>query len=295
MKQKTILIDTRDYLMKLMGSVLYNPYNISMKRKIHNSRMKYILTIAGSDSCGGAGVQADIKTITGLGCHALTAITAVTAQSSTGVSGVHEVPAEFIAMQIEIVVRDVIPDAVKIGMLSSASAIETVAGIIKKYQFKNIVLDPVMKASTGCDLMHASSIKTLRETLLPLVDVITPNLLEAEILAGERVTGPAEMEQAARALKRRGPHVVITGGHLEGNCMDILYEGKGFHRFVGERIFTENTHGTGCVFSSSLACFLAMRNNIIKATGLAHEFTRRAIENGYSCGKGAGVVSPLKH
>ncbi|MBN1624953.1 MAG: bifunctional hydroxymethylpyrimidine kinase/phosphomethylpyrimidine kinase [Deltaproteobacteria bacterium] len=255
--------------------------------------MKYILTIAGSDSCGGAGIQADIKAITGLGCHALTAITAVTAQNSRGVSGIHEIPSEFIAMQIETVARDILPDAVKIGMLSSAPVIETVAGIIKTHGLKNIVLDPVMKASTGRDLIQASSISLLKEMLLPLADVITPNLDEAEILAGGRVKTPADMERAALELKKMGPLVVITGGHLAGNCMDLLYDGRDFHRFHGERIVTETTHGTGCVFSSSLACFLAMGNNIVDATGLAHEFTRRAIENGYSCGKGPGTVSPF--
>lgn len=256
--------------------------------------MKYVLSIGGSDSCGGAGIQADIKTITSLGSHALTAITAVTAQNSGGISGVHEVPAEFVAMQIETTVTDVLPDAVKIGMLSSATVIETVAGMIKKYRLKNIVVDPVMKASTGLNLIQASAITLLKETLLPLADVITPNLHEAEVLAGAKVAGPEEMERAASELKKMGPHVVITGGHLAGNCMDLLYDGKGFRKFQGDRIVTENTHGTGCVFSSSLACFLARGRDIIESTRLAHEFTRRAIEHAYPCGRGAGAVSPFR-
>lgn len=255
--------------------------------------IKYVLTIAGSDSGGGAGIQADIKTITCLGFHSLTVITAVTAQNSMGISGVHEVPAEFIAMQIETVVKDILPDAVKIGMLSSGSVIETVAEAIKRFRLKNIVLDPVIRASTGQALVDASAVALFKEALLPLVDVITPNLHEAEILAGAKVTSPEEMEDAARELKKMGPHVVITGGHLAGNCMDLLYDGKGFHQFHGERIVTENTHGTGCVFSSSLACFLAKGNNVLEATGLAHEFTRQAIKNGYACGRGSGAVSPF--
>jgi len=254
--------------------------------------MKYVLTIAGSDSCGGAGIQADIKTITALGFHALTAITAVTAQNSMGISGVHEVPVEFVSMQIETVVEDILPDSTKIGMLSSSRNIEAIAGIIIKYRLKNIVIDPVMKASTGRDMMDANAVALLKDMLLPLVDVITPNFHEAEILSGRRVTNPVEMEQAARKLKELGPDVVITGGHLKGSCMDLLYDGKDFYPFHGERINTENTHGTGCVFSSSLACFLAKGNNIVEATGLAHEFTRRAIKKSYPCGKGSGTVSP---
>lgn len=256
--------------------------------------MKYILTIAGSDSSGGAGIQADIKTVTSLGAHALTVITAVTAQNSTGISGVHELPAEFIAMQIESVVRDVVPDSVKIGMLSSGRVIETVAWAIKKYRLKNIVVDPVMRASTGRDLVDASSVALLKNLLLPLARVITPNLHEAGILAGCSVINHDEMELAAKELKKLGPDVIITGGHLEGMCMDILYDGQDVHHFHGERIATENTHGTGCVFSSSLACFLAKGSNTAEAARCAGEFTRRAIENGYPCGRGAGPVSPLK-
>jgi hydroxymethylpyrimidine/phosphomethylpyrimidine kinase len=254
--------------------------------------LKYVLTIAGSDSCGGAGIQADIKTIISLGAHALTAITAVTAQNSMGISGVHEIPAEFIAMQIESVVKDVFPDSVKIGMLSSGRVIEKVAGAIKKFRLKNIVVDPIMKASTGCDLMDASSVSLIKDSLLPLARAITPNLHEAGILAGRRVTNPEEMESAAMELKKLGPDVIITGGHLDGMCTDILYDGKEIHLFHSKRIVTENTHGTGCVFSSSLACFLAMGKDIIEAAGLAHEFTRGAIERGYPCGKGSGVVAP---
>jgi hydroxymethylpyrimidine kinase/phosphomethylpyrimidine kinase len=254
--------------------------------------VKYVLTIAGSDSCGGAGIQSDIKTITSLGAHALTAITAVTAQNSMGISGVHEIPVEFIAMQIGSVVEDVFPDSVKIGMLSSGRVIENLAGMLGKYRLKNIVVDPVMRASTGRDLMDASSVALLKDSLLPLARVITPNLHEAGVLAGFNVTNPEEMKLAARELKKLGPDVIITGGHLEGMCMDILYDGKDVHDFHGERIATENTHGTGCVFSSSLACFLAMGKHIVEAARLAHQFTRGAIERGYHCGRGAGVVSP---
>jgi len=262
------------------------------KGRIGDRIVKYVLTIAGSDSCGGAGIQADIKTITSLGGHPLTAITAVTAQNSTGISRVYEIPVEFIVAQIETVVEDIFPDSVKIGMLSSGRIIETIAGTIRKFRLKNIVVDPVITASTGRNLMDPSALKPLKETLLPLADVITPNLSEAGILAGGKVTNTSEMEWAAGELKKLGPDVIITGGHLEGKCTDILYNGKDFYHFHGEKVDTKNTHGTGCVFSSSLACFLANGNNIIEAAGFAHEFTGRAIERGYPCGRGAGAVSP---
>jgi hydroxymethylpyrimidine/phosphomethylpyrimidine kinase len=249
--------------MKCSNEMLYNLlWSQEEKKRPGDRGLKYVLTIAGSDSSGGAGIQADIKTVTSLGAHALTVITAVTAQNSTGISGVHELPAEFIAMQIESVVRDVVPDSVKIGMLSSGRVIETVV-------WANL--------------------------LLPLARVITPNLHEAGILAGCSVINHDEMELAAKELKKLGPDVIITGGHLvEGMCMDILYDGQDVHHFHGERIATENTHGTGCVFSSSLACFLAKGSNTAEAARCAGEFTRRAIENGYPCGRGAGPVSPLK-
>jgi hydroxymethylpyrimidine/phosphomethylpyrimidine kinase len=254
--------------------------------------MKYVLAIAGSDSCGGAGIQADIKTITALGAHALTAITAVTAQNSMGVAAVHEVPEEIISMQIETTADDIFPDAVKTGMLSSATVIKTLARVISRYKFRNVVVDPVMRASTGQDLMDASAVALLKELLFPLASVVTPNLREAGILAGLKVATIKEMEQAAKVIKKTGPDVVVTGGHLEGACVDILYDGKDMHYFRGERIDTQNTHGTGCVFSSSLACSLAMGNNIRAAVQIAHEFTRHAIENGYPCGRGNGSVYP---
>jgi hydroxymethylpyrimidine/phosphomethylpyrimidine kinase len=254
--------------------------------------LKYVMTIAGSDSCGGAGIQADIKTITANGCHALTAITAVTAQNSMGITAVHGIPPEMILNQIGTIAEDVIPDAVKTGMLSSGNIIKIVAEAINKYGLKDIIIDPVMKASTGRDLMDSSAVALLKELLFPLARVVTPNIHEAGILAGCRVANLQEMEAAARVLKNQGPDIVVTGGHLEGDCIDVLYDGKEMYHFYGERIISKNTHGTGCVFSSSLACALAMGNSVKEAVQAAHNFTRRAIENGYLCGKGPGVVNP---
>jgi hydroxymethylpyrimidine/phosphomethylpyrimidine kinase len=254
--------------------------------------MIYILIIAGSDSSGGAGIQADIKTITCLGAHAMTAITAVTAQNSMGIAETHRVPGNIISSQIERVLQDVFPGAVKTGMLYTARCIRKVAGAIKRYKLEKVVVDPVIRASKGGQLLEDSAVTLLKELLLPLAMVVTPNLYEAGILTGKRIRTPQEMEEAAEEIKGLGPNVVITGGHLEGDCVDILYDGKHMHYFRGDRIETANTHGSGCVFSASLATFMAMDHDLPEATRLAHDFTRRAIENSYSFGPRAGVVRP---
>jgi hydroxymethylpyrimidine kinase/phosphomethylpyrimidine kinase len=254
--------------------------------------MKYVLTIAGSDSCGGAGIQADIKTITSLGAHALSVITAVTAQNSLGIAGIHKIPARFISQQIEAVIDDILPHAVKIGMLFTGAAVREVAGIVKKHHISCLVVDPVIRASTGKKLLEPDAIPLLREVLLPSARVLTPNLDEAGILTGRKVRNLKEMEEASKVIKDLGPDVVITGGHLGDQCVDLLYNGKDIHHFYGARIGTEHTHGSGCVFSTALATFLAMEDDVTKATKLAHDFTRHAIERGYPCGRGAGVVRP---
>lgn len=254
--------------------------------------MKYVLAIAGSDSCGGAGIQADIKTITSLGAHALTAITAITAQNSLGIASIRKIPVSLIAKQIETIVDDISPHAVKVGMLLTEGAVREVARMIKKYKLSPLVIDPVIKASTGKRLLDPDAIFVLKEMLLPLAKVVTPNLEEAGILTGRKVRNLKEMEEASKAIKDLGPHVVITGGHLEESCVDLLYDGKDIQHFQGSRIETEHTHGSGCVFSSALATFLAMEDDVAKATRLAHDFTRRAIKGGYPCGRGAGVLRP---
>ena len=254
--------------------------------------MKYILVIAGSDSCGGAGIQADIKTITGLGAHALTAITALTAQNSFGITAIHKVPARFISKQLEAIMDDLIPDAVKIGMLYSKTAVMEVARLIKKHGLSNVVLDPVLSASTGRHLLESEALSLLKEVLIPITSVVTPNLYEAEILADLKIWGPKEMTSAAKVIRKMGPDVVITGGHLEGECTDLLYDGNDFHRFCSSRINTKHTHGSGCVFSTALATYLTQEKDVVKASKLAHEFTRCAIINGYACGRGPGPVHP---
>ena len=258
----------------------------------YSQRMKYILAIAGSDSCGGAGIQADIKTITSLGAHALTAITAVTAQNSIGIVSVHKIPASFIVKQIETIIADICPHAVKIGMLMTGAAIKQVAKVIEKIKISHLVIDPVLRASTGKDLLEPNAIPLLKEVLFPLASIVTPNLDEAGILTGKRVRNLKDIEEASKAINELGPQVVVTGGHLKGRCVDLLYDGTDIHHFSGSRIRTEHTHGSGCVFSTAMATFLAMDYGVTNAVKFAHDFTRSAIKGGYPCGRGAGVVRP---
>lgn len=254
--------------------------------------MKYILTIAGSDSSGGAGIQADIKTITCLGAHALSAVTALTSQNSRGIEAIRSISAQCISSQVETVVRDIFPDAVKIGMLYTGAVIRGVARIIRKYSLPKIVLDPVLRSSTGRALLESPALEGLIEGLLPLTSVVTPNLDEAEFLTGRRVRTLTQMKEACKVIKAMGPDVVITGGHLKGDCVDLLYTREAFYPYHGERIETAHTHGTGCVFSSALATFLAMDYDLERAVGEAHRFTKEAIKAGYPCGGGAGAVRP---
>ena len=254
--------------------------------------MKHVLVIAGSDSSGGAGIQADIKTITGLGGHAQTALTAVTAQNSLGINGIHKIPAGFITKQVNSVLEDVFPLAVKIGMVYSGSAIKEIAKLLKRHGLVNIVLDPVLRSTSGRDLLESNTVDLFKGELLPLVDVVTPNLFEAGTLADMEVDSSDDMMEAAETIQAMGPHVVITGGHLKDQCMDLLYDGKTFHAFRGSKIDTKNTHGSGCVFSTALATFLAGGNSVVSATKKAHVFTRQAIIKGYACGRGPGPVRP---
>ncbi|MGD8386034.1 MAG: bifunctional hydroxymethylpyrimidine kinase/phosphomethylpyrimidine kinase [Desulfobacteraceae bacterium] len=256
--------------------------------------MIYILTIAGSDSCGGAGIQADIKTIHRLGAHALTAVTAVTAQNSVGVAAIHPVPASFLSKQVEVLVTDVFPHAVKLGMLCSAEAVREVARLITRHGLSNVVLDPVFRASTGQGLLEGEEAWTsLREELLPLVHIVTPNLEEASILTGKKVQTLEEAEAAAQDLHAAGPDVVVTGGHLPEKCTDVLCDDSGLVGFEGDRLNTPFSHGTGCVFSSALATFVAEGHAVRDAVVRARTVVRKALHEGYPCGKGRGVVNPL--
>jgi hydroxymethylpyrimidine kinase/phosphomethylpyrimidine kinase len=254
--------------------------------------MKFVLSIAGSDSGGGAGIQADIKTITSLGAHALTVVTALTAQNSLEVSAIHPVPPAFIAHQIKAVVEDRLPDSVKVGMLFAVAAVRTVSRMIADYGLSPVVVDPVLRASTGRLLLEPGAIRVLKEHLLPLATVVTPNLDEAELLTGKRVRTLREMERAALEIYRMGPRVVIKGGHLQRGSSDVFFDGKELAVMHGKRIASPFTHGTGCVFSSALATFLALGENMKDAAQSAHDLVRRAIRGGYPVGCGAGTVAP---
>jgi hydroxymethylpyrimidine/phosphomethylpyrimidine kinase len=208
------------------------------------------------------------------------------------ITGVHKIPARFITQQVETVIDDVFPRAVKIGMLYTKAAVKEAARLVKRHGLKNVVLDPVLSASTGKRLLEPEAATFLKERLLPLARVVTPNLFEAGVLSGKKVEGLDDMTSAAKAIKAAGPDVVITGGHLMGKCTDLLYDGDDFHRFEGSRIETDHSHGSGCVFSTALATFLAEGKDVVKATEMARDFTRYAILRGYPCGKGHGPVRP---
>ena len=255
-----------------------------------------VLTIAGSDSGGGAGIQADLKTFAALGCYGMSAITALTAQNTVGVSGIHPVPPDFAAAQIAAVLEDIGADAVKIGMLYSAELIRVVAEQLQKLNARNIVLDPVMVAQSGDRLLRDDAVGAITEYLMPLADVVTPNIPEAEVLVGRALRTRDELRAATCELARHGSRsVLIKGGHLEHeDSRDLLYL-AGENRFVeltAERIRTRNNHGTGCTLSSAIAAHLARGSGIEEAVRRAKEYISHAIRAGagYTIGRGHGPV-----
>jgi len=252
-----------------------------------------VLSIAGSDSGGGAGIQADLKTITALGAFGTSAVTALTAQNTVGVRGVHEVPAEFVAAQIDAVMEDIGADAAKTGMLGSRAVIEVVADRVRHHGIGPLVVDPVMVAKSGAALLAADARRTLRELLLPLAEVVTPNLPEAAELAGIAVTEQADMPEAARRIHACGPrYVLVKGGHLEGEAADLLYDGSAFVRVVRPRVSTRNTHGTGCTYAAAIATGLARGMAVPQAVEWARDALQAALEGSLDLGQGCG---PLGH
>ena len=211
-----------------------------------------VLTIAGSDSGGGAGIQADLKTITVRGGFGMSVITALTAQNTLGVHGIHDVPPAFVALQFDAVATDIGIDAAKTGMLSTSEIIRVVAGKIRRYGIVKLVVDPVMVAKGGMSLIREEAKKTLIAELIPLALVLTPNIPEAEVLSGIRIETLEDMKAAARIIRKMGAkHVVVKGGHLSGDAVDLLYDGEDFLEFRSQRIATEDTHGTGCTYSAA--------------------------------------------
>jgi len=253
-----------------------------------------LLIIAGSDSSGGAGIQADLKTASALGVFGMTAITALTAQNTTGVFGVVEVDPQFVVAQMEACVGDIGCDAVKTGMLASTPLIEAVATALVEKKLQPVVVDPVMIAKSGAPLLKPEAIASLKTRLLPLATVATPNLYEARALTGREIHTLAHMKEAARAVHDLGPqNVVIKGGHLAGVAADVLFDGQEFTEFRHERIDTTNTHGTGCIFASAIAANLAKGKTAPESVASAKEFIVAAIRASLAIGKGCGPANPM--
>lgn len=255
--------------------------------------MKTALTIAGSDSSGGAGIQADIKTMTMNGVFAMSAITALTAQNTTGVSGISEVDPGFLRAQIDSVFTDIRPDAVKTGMVSSAALIEVIAERLTFYKARNIVVDPVMVSTSGSKLLKDDAVDTLKSRLLPVADVITPNIPEAQILSGMTVETKEDMQDCAKAVfEKYGCCVLLKGGHSINDANDLLYDGVNFVWYEGRRINNPNTHGTGCTLSSAIAANLAKGFSLDEAVRRAKDYISGALEAMLDLGAGSG---PLNH
>jgi hydroxymethylpyrimidine/phosphomethylpyrimidine kinase len=255
-----------------------------------------VLTIAGSDSGGGAGIQADLKTFAAIGCYGMSVITALTAQNTQGVTAIHALPPSFAIEQMTAVFTDIGADAVKIGMLYSAELIEAISETLNKYRARNIVLDPVMVAQSGDKLLQDDAIQAIKDHLMPVADVVTPNLPEAEVLLGQKIESFEDMQRAARSLAQFGSRsVLIKGGHLEGNIStDLLYltEEDRFVILEAERIASTNNHGTGCTLSSAIAAYMSKGSDIENAANKAKTYIHHAIRAGaaYKIGHGHGPV-----
>ena len=254
--------------------------------------MASVLTIAGSDSSAGAGVQADLKTFAALGVYGTCAVTAITAQSTRGVSGVQDVSPEMVAAQIDAVVEDIRPDAVKTGMLASGPIIEVVAAKVREHGLPNLVVDPVMAAKSGDRLLREEAVAALREALLPLCTVVTPNVPEAEVLTGRHIVTDEDVRRAAEEIVGLGAGaVVVKGGHRAGaEAVDILYDGNTFQVYSAPRVDTTSTHGTGCTFASAIAAYLARGEPLAEAVGHAKEYLTEALRRAYPIGGGHGPV-----
>ena len=258
-------------------------------------RRPRVLTIAGSDSGGGAGIQADLKTFAAIGVYGASAITAITAQNTVGVRAIHEVPVDVVAAQIDAVLEDIGADAAKTGMLSSAAIIEAVADRLRAHGVDRLVVDPVMIAKSGDRLLREDAVRALRETLLPIAAVVTPNAPEATVLSGVEVVDLVSAREAARRIADLGPRMVIVkGGHLGGDRSDdLVWDGREFSTLTGARIATRHTHGTGCTFSAAIAAYLARGLAPLAAAREARAYLQGAMENAEPLGAGHGPVNHL--
>ena len=255
-----------------------------------------VLTIAGSDSGAGAGIQTDLKTFAALGVYGTSAITAVTAQNTRGVKKIFPLPPAIVAAQIDAVAQDIGADAVKTGMLCDAAIVRLVAAKIRAHRLRNLVVDPVMAAKSGNLLLRKDALAALKKKLIPLAAVVTPNVPEAAALTGVRGTRVGDLQEAARRIVAMGAKsVVIKGGHRKGPATDLFYDGRKFREFSAARIRTRNTHGTGCTFAAAIAANLAKGETLEEAVRLAKKYLTRAIEESYSIGAGHGPVNHFWH
>jgi len=288
------LIELVKYQFKLLD------YHIKTMRinediSISREKMPTALSVAGSDSGGCAGIQADLRTFSSLGVHGMTAITAITSQNTVRVQDIFNVPARTVSSQIEAVLSDIGADAVKTGMLPNPEIISAVADQFRKYKIEKLVVDPVMVSTGGDELISAKARESMVRELFPLARIITPNLDEASVLVGRHLRTLDDMYSAAGEIRETGAQsVLIKGGHLEGTgqSVDLLFDGEGFTEFPAPRIDTINTHGSGCTFGAAIAAFLARDNSLLEAVRLAKEYVTGAIRNSYSLGRGHG---PLGH
>ena len=257
-------------------------------------KLARVLIVAGSDSSGGAGIQADLKTVSALGCYGMTAVTALTAQNTESVFGVVETEPEFVALQMRVCLEDVGCDAIKTGMLSNAGIIGAVADEIRRHPSIPVVVDPVMISKSGVPLLDPEAVGCLRQKLLPLAAVVTPNLHEAGALIGHAISGLDGMKEAAQAIRGFGAqNVVVKGGHLEGSAIDVLFDGQEFVEFPAARIATKDSHGTGCIFASAIASELAKGKSVRESVALAKDFVTAAIREGLALGRGHGPANPM--
>lgn len=255
--------------------------------------MKRLLTIAGSDSGGGAGIQADLKTFHAFGCYGMSVLTAITAQNTLGVQGVQDLPPDFVALELESVVSDIGVDAAKTGMLSNAEIIHALSRKIRALQIPHLVVDPVMRAKGGDPLLRDDAQQALVEEIVPLAEVITPNLAEAGVLSGMQIESKDDMKAAAEIIHQKGAqNVLVKGGHRKQDALDILFDGHEFTEYFAEKIPTQNTHGTGCTYSAAIAANLALGKNVQEAIATSKKYITEAIRNSLNIGHGIG---PLNH
>ncbi|EGD51390.1 phosphomethylpyrimidine kinase [Thermoanaerobacter ethanolicus JW 200] len=254
--------------------------------------MKLALTIAGSDSGGGAGIQADLKTFSAHGVYGMSVITSITAQNTMGVLGIEDISPDMVYLQMKTIFEDLYPDAVKIGMVSNEDIIKMVAKGLKDYNVKNIVLDPVMISKSGSYLLKPEAVEALKEELIPLSLVVTPNLMEAGELIGREIKSVYDMKEAAKRILDFGAKtVVVKGGHLTGDALDVFFDGKEFYEITSERIDTKNTHGTGCTFSSAIAANIALGYDLVESIKRAKSYITGAIKHSLAIGHGVGPTN----